>query len=92
MKASFFKIIMSAAAVLLAIGGSFATYTSERKAQQAVIGYANSIDGTPCAITVLCGNILWICTVTIGGVNVQAYSKFNPSDTTCPIVARARQQ
>lgn len=92
MKTLFFKIAISVATVLLAIGGSFAIHASEKKAQRVLVGYATSLNGTPCVVTTLCGEIPNTVCIAIlsGGIGSQAWGKFNPNDISCPIIFRQR--
>lgn len=84
---------MSTTVVLLAVAGSFASHASEKKVQQLLIGYIPSINGTPCKISTQCGEIQnTICTATQAGIPYNATGKFNPNDTVCPLVRRARPQ
>lgn len=89
MKTKIFKMLMPVLAIILAIGGSFATHAAEKKADQTIIGYATSINGTPCSIIIICGQIPnTICVIIIIGIPTQAWGKFNPNDTACPIILR----
>lgn len=88
MKTSFFKIVMTVVVVLLAVGGSFAThiYALQKPTRIPIVGYATSINGTPCKITVDCDSSNpVICTVIVGASPRIASGKFNPEDTACPI-------
>lgn len=86
MKTNYFKIVMPVIAVIFAIGGSFATFASEKSTQTSVIGYVSYF--TSCDIAVACGTLGPVCTATVGGNVYQAFGKFSINDTACPILRR----
>ena len=91
MKTFLFKAAMPVAAILLAIGGSFATQASEKKVSQDVQGWTR-LQTLACDIPVTCGPFVeTICTAIIEGNPVQAYGKINPNDTACTLRLGQRQ-
>ena len=90
MKSHFFKIVMPVAAILLAIGGSFASKANTVKSPQIIVpGYYNTNPAipNPCNVSVQCSNITGpVCTVTVGGQSYQAFGKVLETDTVCEIV------
>lgn len=85
MKTNFFKIVMSVITVIFAVSESFITRASEKNTRQIIFGYVPSINGFPCTVPVACGNGFSVCTGLVGGLPSQAFGKFHPSDTSCPI-------
>lgn len=85
MKTNYLKIIATAAAVLFAIGGSFVSHASEKKAQTFVAGYATINFAYPCEVYAPCNNLPFkpICTVQVGSTVYQAFGK--SSFSYCPI-------
>jgi len=85
MKTNFFKIVMPAATILLAVGGSFASHASEKKTTINVPGYV-ILPGDPiCRNLTTCQNITAtvLCTVIYQGNSYMAFSKQAPSDMVC---------
>jgi len=85
MKTNYSKILMSAVAIIFAIGGSFASHTSENRF--IVTGYIIPIGATMCQAATTCDNVTnpVLCTVVYQGVTYTAFGKASPNDTTCPI-------
>lgn len=94
MKNFFFKIVIPSAAILLAIGGSFTTHASQKKATVPVPGYFTPLGsggGPACQLSITCTTIPGpLCTVIFQGRNYAALGKVNPSDTTCPVIVYTR--
>jgi len=90
MKTNFFKIVIPAVSIIMAIAGSFASHANVKKAPQILVtGYYNtnpSLPG-PCLTPIQCSNILGpVCTVVTGGQTFQAWGKEFPDDNICNIV------
>jgi len=87
MKTNFFRIVMPATAILLAIGGSFASQASGKKTTANVPGYIIPIGGNVCENRTICSNITSpvLCTVIYQGISYQAFAKQSGSDTVCDI-------
>ena len=77
---------MPAIAILLAIGGSFVSYASEKTTNALVPGYIDII-GSHCIHYTTCSNIVGpvICTAIYQGIVYQAYGRF-PNDTVCDLI------
>jgi len=88
MKTSLFKIVMPTIAILLAVGGSFASNASEKATSTILPGYIIPLGGSICQNFTTCENILspWICTLVYQGIPYQAYGKMSPQDTVCDII------
>lgn len=57
MKSNYFKIAMPVLAVVLAIGGSFASKASEQSTAAKITGYITPFGRPACSITVQCSNL-----------------------------------
>jgi len=86
MKTNFFKIVMPAAAILFAIGGSFVSHASEKKTNANVPGYI-MLAGM-CQNVTTCSDVSnpVVCTIIYQGITYQAYAKQSPADTVCDII------
>jgi len=87
MKTNFFKIVMPAAAILLAIGGSFVSQASVKKTTALVPGYVLLPGENECRNITICSNVLnpVLCTAIYQGNTYQCFSKQSGSDTVCDI-------
>jgi len=87
MKINLPKIIIPVTAILLAVGGSFASRASEKSSLVKIQGYFYPLGSPDCIPGILCntsGAIL--CTVVYRGQVYQEFGKIFPSDVPCPIV------
>jgi len=88
MKTNFFRIVIPAVAILLALGGSFVSHASEKKTNANVSAWIIPIGATQCMSFSTCSNIVSpvLCTVTYQSNTYQAFNKEAPSDTTCNVL------
>jgi len=88
MKTNSFKIVVSAAAILLAIGGSFVSHASEKKTNIIVPGYIIPTGDFICRNLTTCSNVSnpVVCTVIYQNGNYQAYNKQSGTDVVCDIL------
>ena len=93
MKNIFLKSVIPTAAILFAIGGSFATHASEKKSQVDVPAFAPQGGTNPCLLTFTCSNVNngVLCTALIGTNLTQFYGKLTPEAAICPITLWQRQ-
>lgn len=76
------KLSMPIAVFLLAIGGAFASQTTEENAMPLQIGWIDT--PSPCTIPASCRTETGpVCTLLHQGQTRQAFGKVNPNDATC---------
>jgi hypothetical protein len=76
------KFSMPIAVFLLAIGGAFASQSSEKSILPPQTGWIDT--PSPCQIPASCRTeVGTVCTLFHQGMNKQAYGKVNPGDATC---------
>lgn len=86
MKTNYSEIILSLAAIFLAISGAVA---SQKKNLSPVLCYITPIGSTiPCQLSFICTTTPSgsLCTIVYQGRNYIGLGKVNPSDTTCPLI------
>lgn len=89
MKSRIFKIAMSLAAVVFAIGGSFASHASVKKPHTYLTGYIDAFEA--CRISTACSDIIGpACTATIyvgsTAYTFQAWGKLQDYQGVCPLI------
>ncbi|MGV3460263.1 MAG: DUF6520 family protein [Flavobacterium sp.] len=84
MKTKFFKMVLPALTLMLAVFGAFAFKTVDSKALLAPESAWINLPGQPCAVEVQCDNTPGLtCTAIYQGTTHQAFGKVNPSQMIC---------
>lgn len=84
MRTQFFKMVLPAFVLLLAVFGAFAFKGADSKAVLAPESGWINLPGQPCAVQVQCNNDPGpVCTAIYQGTSHQVFGKLNPQAMAC---------